>query len=187
MVDWIHDSGADIFYLLLGHPSGSVRDLLVSYDPADDRYERVRVFDAGVQVSQLASSNYDTFYVLATTANRLDPSEIPQNADAAIFDNWDSSRETEDTRILKYVVRTDRLTEFVAPDDAYPPQFGLHYMSGFENRRHIRWREGVYAESRSTFPSLQQSTLLPLCDVERIRRGPRNNWRRNVGVIVYRS
>ena len=63
----------------------------------------------------------------------------------------DNSRETEATRILRYVVRADRVTEFVSADDEYPPQFGLHYMTGFENERRIRWREGIYAESRSTF------------------------------------
>ena len=102
---------------------------------------------------QLATSDFETFYILATRANDFDSIEspVPANHNAAVFDPLDSSRETEDTRILKYVKSTGVVTTFVDGDDTYPPQIGLHYMAGFENPRHIRWREGIFAEARSTF------------------------------------
>ena len=153
VVDWVHDGTNDVFYLLLSHPSGYVRDSLVSYAPEVDGYETLRTFAAGVQVVQLASSDYDTFYVLATTASDFDRIEsvAPSNYTGAVTDNWDSSRETGATRILRYVVSTGRETVHVGAADAYPPQVGVHYMAGFENERHIRWREGIFSESRSRF------------------------------------
>ena len=153
VVDWVHDAGKDVFYFLLSHPSGYVRDILVSYNPVGDRYETLWTFAAGLAVVQLASSDYDTFYVLATEASDFDRMESPEpsNYSGAVTDNWDSSRETGATRILRYVVSTDRETTFVDVDDDYPPQVGVHYMAGFENLRHIRWREGIFSESRSRF------------------------------------
>ena len=153
VVDWLHDHTGDIFYMLLSHPSGYIQDLLVSYIPASDSYKTLKTFDAGIQVAQLASDDFNTFYVLVTKASDFDRIESPDppNHNEAVFDNLDSSRETEATRILKYVLSTDRQTTFVDGDDDYPAQIGLHYMAGFENPRHIRWREGIFAEARSTF------------------------------------
>ena len=153
VVDWVHARASDIFYLLLSHPSAHVQDLLVSYSPVSDSYETLKTFDFGIQVSQLVTTDYDTFYVIATTASGFDRVESPEpaNHDASVFDNFDSSRETSATRILRYVVSPDRVTDFVAAGGAYPVQVGLHYMGGFENARHIRLREGVFSEGRGTF------------------------------------
>ena len=153
VVDWVHDATDDVFYLLLSHPSGYVRDALVSYAPAGDIYRTLWTFDSGIEVVQLASGDYDAFYVLATDASDFDRTEsvVPSNYTGAVTDNWDSSRETGATRILRYVASTDSVTTHVAVDDAYPAQVGVHYMAGFENLRHIRWREGIFSESRSRF------------------------------------
>lgn len=153
VVDWTHDPTNDRFYLLLSHPSVYIQDLLVMYTPADDRYETVNVFDPGVQVVSLTTSDFESFYILATRANDFDRSESPDpaNHNAAVFDNLDSSRETEETRILKYVKSTGALTTFIDGDDTHPAQIGLHYMAGFENARHLRLREGTFSEARSTF------------------------------------
>ena len=104
-------------------------------------------------MTQFTTSDFDTFYILATTAYDFDWIETPDppNSNEAVFDPLDSSRETEDTRILKYVKSTDTLTTFVDVDDNFSPQIGLHYMAGFENARHLRLREGIFSESRSTF------------------------------------
>ena len=153
VVDWLHDATHNVFYQLLSHPAAYIQDILVAYDPETDTYTPLKRFAAGVQVVQLASADFDTFYILATEANNFDriKSPVPPNHDGSVFDNLDSSRETGVTRILKYVVSTETETPHVDGDDAYPPQIGLHYMAGFENERHIRWREGIFAEARSTF------------------------------------
>ena len=153
VVDWIHDAANDIFYQLLGHPSGYIQDWLVSYDPATDTYKHIKTFASGIQVVQLTSQDFENFFILATTALERDWTEFPTppNNDESVFDRWDSSRETEDTRILKFVKSTGDVTTFVDVDDARPAQVGLFYMAGFENERHIRLREGIFCESRSTF------------------------------------
>ena len=152
-VDWAHDATNNVRYALLSHPSGYIQDLLVSCDVDTDAYTVLHRFDLGLQTTQLTTADYDTFYVIATTANNFDRIESPDppNYNAAVTDVWDSSRETEDTHILRYVASTDTQSTFVDVDDEYPVQIGLHSMAGFENERHIRWREGVFAETRTTF------------------------------------
>lgn len=153
VVDWIHDPANDIFYQLLGHPSGYIQDWLVSHDPATDTYKHIKTFASGIQVVQLTSQDFENFFILATTALEKDWTEFPNppNNDESVFDRWDSSRETEDTRILKFEKSTGAMTTLVDVDDARPAQVGLFYMAGFENERHIRLREGIFCESRSTF------------------------------------
>ena len=153
VVDWIHDATNDIFYFLLSHPSRYIQDLLVSYDAATDTYAVVKKIDDGLQVAQLASVDFENFYIIATTATDFDRIESPSppNYNASVFDNLDASRETQDTRILKYVRSTDTLGTFVGVNASAPVQIGLHYMAGFENPRHIHWREGIFAETRSKF------------------------------------
>lgn len=153
VVDWTHDPTNDRFYLLLSHPSVYIQDLLVMYTPADDRYKTLKTFDSGVQVVSLTTSDFESFYILATRANAFDRIESPDpaNHNAAVFDNLDSSRETEETRVLKYELSRDTLSTFIDGDDDYPAQIGLHYMAGFENARHLRLREGTFSEARSTF------------------------------------
>lgn len=152
VVDWVHDATNDIFYLLLSHPSAYIRDLLVMSDPSDDSYKTLKTFD-GVQSVSITTSDFESFYILATTASDFDriESPVPANHNEAVFDRLDSSRETEDTRILKYVKSTDTVSTFIDVDDDYPPQIGLHYMAGFENAKHLRLREGIFSEARSTF------------------------------------
>ena len=152
-VDWVHDATNNVRYSLLSHPSAYIQDMLVSCDVDSDTYEILRMFDYGIQAMQLTTADFDTFYIIATTATEFDPVESPDppNYNAAVFDKLDSSRETEDTRILRYTHSTNAITNFVDIDDDYPVQVGNHYMAGFENERHIRWREGVFAEARSTF------------------------------------
>jgi len=154
VVDWLYDATDKQFWYLLSHPSSAVQDFLAVYDEATDRYTVEKVFDVGVQVCQLASSDFDTFLILATEATDFDFAEgpTPNNYNAGVFDKLDSSREMQQTRVLKHVVSTDTTTALIANTiTSLRPQIGLHYWAGFENERHIRWREGVFFEARTGF------------------------------------
>ena len=137
----------------MSHPSAYIRDRLVAYDVEMERYETITEFEAGLRVCQLTTQNFIDFFIIATEANTFDWTEqpTPPNTSEAFFDNLDSSREMEQTRILKFDGSTGTTSTFVATNDTYPVQVGLHYMAGFENERHIRYREGIFAEARSTF------------------------------------
>lgn len=154
VVDWLYDATDKQFWYLLSHPSSAIQDYLAVYDEATDRYTVEKVFDIGVQVCQLASSDFDTFCILATEATDFDFAEgpTPNNYNAGVFDKLDSSREMQQTQVLKHVVSTDTTTALIANTiTSLRPQIGLHYWAGFENERHIRWREGVFFEARTGF------------------------------------
>ena len=154
VVDWLYDATDKQFWYLLSHPSSVIQDYLAVYDETTDTYLVKKVFDVGVQVCQLASSDFDTFLILATEATDFDFAEgpTPNNYNAGVFDKLDSSREMQQTRVLKHVVSTDTTTDLIAKTvTSLRPQVGLHYWAGFENERHIRWREGVFFEARTGF------------------------------------
>ena len=154
IVDWIQDSLNNKFYYLLSHPSAYIRDRLEVYDVSMDKAETLTEFDYGVRVCALETANFNDFYIVATDGLQQDPIDAGiegRNWDESYFDALDSSRETEQTKILKYVGSTDTTTTFLAGNNAYPVQIGLHYMAGFENPRHIRMCEGIVSEARSQF------------------------------------
>lgn len=152
VVDYLYDPSEQKTYFLVSHPSAYIRDTILSYDRQTDTYENIHTFAHGIAVCQFVSNDYDTFYIIATTGSDIDTAEwpAPPNTNEAFFDKWDSSRETHETHILQYTVSTRNETTFLSKNDAFPVQIGIHYMAGFENERHIRLREGIFPEARST-------------------------------------
>ena len=153
VVDWLQDKTQNRFYFLMSHPSAYIRDRLDVYDPSMDKTETLKDLDFGVRACQLTTADFNNFYIIATDGLQQDPVDVetPRNWDDSYFDALDSSRETEQTRILKYVKNNDTVTTFVAGNNTYPVQIGIHYMAGFENERHIRMCEGIVSEARSQF------------------------------------
>lgn len=151
--DRLYDSTADTVYFLLSNASAYVSDMLVSYDMQTHRYGVVTTFPEGVKTVQLATSDFDTFYILTCGGITLDRSRDPLPRDTvSVISEYDAVLPGSDCKVMRYVVSTDTLTEnFVPATNVRKPQVGLHYYAGFENAHTLDHYEGIYPENRSVF------------------------------------
>ena len=150
-VDWIHDDAHNRLYVLLSNPSDAIEDQLVVYDRDTDRSCVIQAFDASERTLQLASSDFDTFYILVTQATgvetdkSLKPSDV-NNQELTL--GYDAS-ERATSSILKYKHSQNLLTEHVPTTASHPPQVGIHYWIGFDAVDDIY--RGIQPTSRAGF------------------------------------
>ena len=65
----------------------------------------------------------------------------------------DAIAEASEMKILRYNASTGTLTEHVDADDTRPPQLGIHYHVGFENKIYIDEYEGIRFRLQRRVPS----------------------------------
>ena len=151
-VDWVRDATNNCLFILLSNPEAHVADQLVRYDIDDDRYRLLYDFPLGVRTHRLASSDFDTFYILATTGDSIDGSRVPRpRVTEDIASQYDATL-TDNAHIRRYVVSTDTETDdFVESTDSRSPQVGLHYFAGFTNKHTLHAFESLLPDDRSAF------------------------------------
>ena len=148
-VAWLHDDTTDRVYVLLSNSSNTIADELGVYDVEKDIYRVLESFDPSLAVLQLATTDFDTFYILAAPAidAAVDRSAADVDTDTVAL-GYDAAEGAKST-ILKYVHADDWTMTLVDTDTDLPPQVGLHYWVGFENIDHL-W-QGIQPASRATF------------------------------------
>ena len=151
-VDWIYDSSDDKVFILQTSESDIIADSLVEYDIRTKAYSTVMEFDVGIKTHQIASSNFNTFYILCTDSLSVDKSRFPVPVDGYNEKaQYDSTVDGSGTRIIRYVRSSGNVSDFVASNNSRKPQIGLHYYSGFENQTVINEWQGIFPDTRSTF------------------------------------
>ena len=150
-VDWIHDATNDRLYVLLSNPSDAIRDQLIVYHRTTDISCVLQEFDASLRLMQLASSDFDTFYILATQATgaEVDKSRKPSDTDTQSLTLGYDASERATSSIWKYTHTADHLALHVATDADYPPQVGIHFWIGFDAEDAV-WK-GIQPTSRAGF------------------------------------
>ena len=153
-VDWVHDASNDRILILLSNPEGHVSDLLVQYDLNSDSFRTLYTFDKALVTHRIERRNATNYYILSSKPIPQDRSKPtrPRAIDAVGY-GYDSAAEGSEIKIWHIGLGnpTTTLTEHVAADDARPPQLGIHYWIGFENRLYIDAFEGIVADDRGTF------------------------------------
>ena len=148
-VDWILDETARRLYVLLSNPAPHIRDQLVEYRIETDSYHVLREFDASEAVYRIASSDYDTFYILCGASTDIDKSDPNAEDTQAFTRGFDSSEPTSKIKVLEYARADDWLETFIDTDDENRPQLGVHYHFGFPNRDYA-W-QGIVPSRQSAF------------------------------------
>ena len=152
-VDWIHDSRNNVLYLLLSNRSNRVRDRLIRFDIDTEIYRVLYEFEADRAVHQIATSNFDDFYITTSASidtDRSEPEPIGREP-AAVNLACDAASAFSDTRIIAFHQSFGDTTEILHADATHSPQIGLHYWVGFSNRHYLYSWEGIHPESRSNF------------------------------------
>ena len=138
---WIADDNGKV-YKLIGHPSVLVNDRLILHDVESDRYTSLYKWGVSDNAWDMASSDFDTFYLLTAQAypdgvqpslGRYDPSQI------------ESSRSLS-PRIQKITVSNGVLEDFISNRDALRPTMANYYQVG------IKGRQDVISEYHSVIP-----------------------------------
>ena len=151
--DVIYDSANKKYYMLYGQQSHAHPDWLISYDVATDSWERVAttyiVIDGKrheYEMWQLATDDFETFYILATVYR---PEELGAWI-PGVYDAWEV--DTSEIRILKYVNDTPPTWSIV--DDAgvngNKPQIGFYYSAFFPPFVHLN-RFPMLPDNRNSF------------------------------------
>ena len=150
--DWVYDDTNDIVYILMSNYQNHIADQLVEYDVVADRSRVVFEFPAEYFCVNIATADFDTFYVL--TAGAADYDRLRDTGRAETQDRfltYDSTVTGHENRILDLDISTGALAVHVDSNDAYPPQVGLHYHAGFENIFYADDWRGIVPENRATF------------------------------------
>ena len=151
-VDWVYDSTNNRILILLSNPEGHISDLLVQYNLSGDSYRVLHTFDKDVSVHRIERRNATNYYILTSKPITQDRSarQLPRPNDNTRY-AYDSVAEGSEIKIYHYSTSTGTLTEHVAEDDSFPPQLGIHYYVGFENKLYIDTFEGIRPDYRGAF------------------------------------
>ena len=149
---WIVDTINDKVYILLSNDEPHIKASLVEYDLDTDRYFTLYEFPAELDCLQLATEDFDTFYISATEAGYKDSSQsLTLKTDEDVLERYDATVESN-SKIMRYAVSTDTLTEnFVAKTDTNPIQNALHYYVGFSNKHTTHEYESLVSHNRGSF------------------------------------
>ena len=134
-VDWIYDSNRyKQMYILLSAPDTHIGgSRLVRVDYVTGRSVVLYEFERGRTAWQLASEDFDTFYILTSASSGDDmdrsSSDTPRDTQGTAY-AYDSAAPESDTRIIRYHKSFDDTTDFIDADADYPPQVGCHYWVG---------------------------------------------------------
>lgn len=147
--DWVYDPATRNLYVLLTNPSEYIGDQLVAHNLETDSYHILQEFDASLACYRLATSNYDTFYILCRDATDLDLSDPTAEETEDWTLGFDSSQPLSKMKVLQYLRTEDWLETLIDEEDIHGPQLGLHYHVGFANRNYA-W-EGINPARQSAF------------------------------------
>ena len=133
--DWVYDPHNRQLFILLANAGRHVRDQLVVYRLSSDSYHVLTSFDADRACYKLASSDFNTFYILSTDAAETDGSDP-----AAVFSEAEARKLDGGGEILQYV-SSENWTDVLVPPDTTPapPQVGVHFHYGFASRA-VAWQ-----------------------------------------------
>ena len=151
--DVVYDSTNRKYYLLYGQQANHLPDRLIAYDVATDSWERIATTNItlrGVQreyeMWQLATDDFDNFYILATVHQTDANDELVRGT----YDALESTiREPSQIAILRYQISTKTWTEI---DDARgnQPQLGIQYRQ-FPHPLGFRGRLPMLPDTRTSF------------------------------------
>ena len=138
--------------MLPSNPEGHISDLLVQYTIENDGFRTLYTFDKNIKAHRIERRNATNYYILTSSAIAQDRSAatLPRTVDKTAYAS-DSAAEGSLVRIHHYNASTNTLTEHVGEDDDRPPQLGIHYHVGFENKLYIDEFEGIVADYRGAF------------------------------------
>lgn len=151
--DVVYDSTANRFYMLYGQRSNQVADKLIAYDVGDDRWITYISTDVVVrgqtlqyEMWQLATDDFDEFYVLATVFDESSDGTLI----FGVYDAWEPQADIlSQIRILKFVRSTN--TWSIVDDVAgNAPQIGFYY-SAFQIPEPRGVRYPMLPDTRSSF------------------------------------
>ena len=150
--DLVYDPPNKRILILLSNPERHVTDLLVEYKTESDNYRILHTFAKNIKVHRIARRDSTNYYILTSTAVSQDRSAptLPRPIDETKY-VYDSTAAGSHIRIHHYNVATKTLTEHVPANDAQPPQLGVHYYTGFENKKYIDEFEGIVPYYRGAF------------------------------------
>ena len=145
--DQIYNSSNKAFYILAGSPTKISQDYLWKWTPETDEWELLAEFDSDLELWQLASADYNVFYILGTEA-RDDLDVLPNGT-------YDSSEaQTGSPSLIKiwsYTASTDTMSEYITGSNSYPPTLGHFYSVGFSRENANSHRFGFMPDTRGGF------------------------------------
>ena len=150
--DWVHDPTNKRILILLSNPEGHVFDLLVQCNIEDDRFRVLQTFDRDIKVHRIVRRNATNYYILTSEAITQDRSiaTTPRISDKTGY-SYDSRANGSVIKIYRYNTSSNVLEEHVTNTDTRPPQLGIHYWAGFENKFYIDEFEGIRPKNSGGF------------------------------------
>ncbi|RKU28916.1 hypothetical protein C6499_09550 [Candidatus Poribacteria bacterium] len=151
--DVAYDSTNKKYYMLYGQQANHQPDRLIAYDVATDSWERIATTNItlrGVpreyEMWQLATDDFDNFYILATVHQTDADDELVRGTYDALESTF---REPSQIAILRYQISTKTWTEI---DDARgnQPQLGIQYRQ-FPHPLAFRNRLPMLPDTRTSF------------------------------------
>ena len=158
-IGWVADETNAKTYILLTNPSAAIGDRLMQYNRGTRQWTHLHTFPSGYATLQVATDDYDTFYVLAATATDTetdwsDPELSRQDTVGNIKYPVPLSKKAHNVYakggfILQYTHSTRREAVLVEPDTAYLPQIAMHYHAGFDSED-LQW-QGITTQNTAGF------------------------------------
>ena len=151
-MDWVYDATADRIIALLSNPEKHIQSRIVEYSLTYNTYRTLHTLPKGAVGYRIQRQDSTNYYALTSDAITQDRSAttLPRPDDKTGY-TYDSITEGSVIRIHHYDVSTNTLTEFVPEDDDRPPQLGIHYWIGEENKIYIDSFEGIVPHDRGAF------------------------------------
>ena len=143
----VADVANNKIYILAGSPYQGSSDYLWEFDRINDKWRIVAYFAATDETYQIATSDYNIFYVMATS-KRDDINFIP----VGTYDSSEaSSTNPSRVKILKLDISTGVISTFIDGSNTYPPQLATFYDVGFPRPSAPSVRYGKLPDTRSGF------------------------------------
>ena len=145
--DVIADTANNKLYILAGSAYTSYADYLWEFDRTTDKWTVIAIFSTTDETWQLASEDYNVFYVMATKKRR-DINILPYGtydaAEATVSD-------TSQVKILKVDISAGTITTFIDDSNTFEPQLALFYSVGFPRENASGIRYGKLPDTRQGF------------------------------------
>ena len=143
--DFILDEANNKLYILVGSHDIRVNDRLLEYDIVNDITKEIKIFNADLEVWQLVSADFDTFYILAT-ASRDSKFNIPSGT----YDSAEGSDPFPSlVRILEYVHSEQKLEVFIDGQNNFRPTLATWYNFGAPQINLPEFRQQLLPDTRS--------------------------------------
>ena len=150
--DWIYNDG--VFYILAGSPYATAQDYLWEWHVEDKQWNLIGIFSTSHEMWQLASSDFNVFYILGTQS-RVDINLLPNGTYDA---SEGASGSPSLVKIWTFTKSTETLTELITGSDNYPPTLAQFYSVGFTREHASSDRFGKIPDTRGGF-AIRENTL----------------------------